>query len=45
MASNGVDVHVSLVEVGMEGFGRIEEVGYLQIAGLNGQVLGDLPNM
>ena len=45
MASNGISVHVSLVEVGMEGFGSIEEVGYLQIAGLNGQVLGDLPNM
>ena len=45
MASNGISVHVSLVEVGMEGFGIAEKIRDLQIAGLNCQVLGDLPNM
>ena len=45
VASNGVRVHVSLVEVGVECFGIIEEIGYLQIACFNGQVLGDLSHV
>ena len=45
VASNGVRIHVSLVEVGVERFGITEEVGHFRVACLSGQVLGDLSHM
>ena len=45
VASNGVCIHLSLVEVSVERFGITEEVGHFRVACLNGQVLGDLSHM